>query len=204
MPDIDISNVTLPGQAISVYRATQDAYQSGKVTTLVLRAQPMAAIVPLAMVTKPGALSTEDAEAIIVTAGEWWDHYGTEDPDDIMSVTQRTAICRALTLFREHTGELPSVADHSADVEAYLAEQLNRDDATLAEIAAQATRIATGDVAYEPLDDEDEPEVSICGSCGLVVRASDTGIYEDPDYPASSDEARYCDASPDHRHHPAI
>jgi hypothetical protein len=103
----------------------------------------------------------------------------------------------------ELIAQLPEPADHSENVLAFLNEQLARDDMSLTEIAAGVTRIATGAGAYEPLDDEDEPGVFTCGSCGLVIRASDTGIYEDPDYPASSDEARYCDASSDHQHRPA-
>ena len=48
-----------------------------------------------------------DDEAIIVTAGEYWDHYGSDDQDDILTTIQHAAIRRAITLFREHTGEEP-------------------------------------------------------------------------------------------------
>jgi hypothetical protein len=61
---------------------------------------------PRGMLNQPRPDRITGDEAVIMTAGKWWDHYGTEDPDDIMSVTQRTAICQALALFREHTGEL--------------------------------------------------------------------------------------------------
>ena len=40
-----------------------------------------------------------------------------------------------------------------------------------------------------------------CFYCGLKLNESDTGFWVDPDYPESSDEARYCDESPDHLHH---
>jgi hypothetical protein len=46
------------------------------------------------------------------------------------------------------------------------------------------------------------PPSPACASCGIDVSESDTGFWEDPDYPASSDNARYCDESPDHLHHP--
>jgi hypothetical protein len=45
-------------------------------------------------------------------------------------------------------------------------------------------------------------EAETCGSCELPVVRQDTGIHEDLDYPAGSGEARYCNASPDHLHHP--
>lgn len=40
-----------------------------------------------------------------------------------------------------------------------------------------------------------------CKFCGLSVIKQDTGFWEDPDYPFSSDEARYCDSSHDFLHH---
>jgi hypothetical protein len=47
--------------------------------------------------------------------------------------------------------------DRTAAVEQFLDEQLDRDDMTLAEIAAEAVAIATGASTYEPVEDEDDP-----------------------------------------------
>jgi hypothetical protein len=44
-------------------------------------------------------------------------------------------------------------------VRQFLDEQLDRDDMTLAEIAAEAVAIATGASTYEPVEDEDEAEL---------------------------------------------
>lgn len=40
-----------------------------------------------------------------------------------------------------------------------------------------------------------------CEHCGLPVRERG-GLWEDPDYDAGSDEARYCDEAPEHQHQP--
>jgi hypothetical protein len=45
-----------------------------------------------------------------------------------------------------------------------------------------------------------EPEDE-CEYCHLPVDEQDNGFWEDPDYPVSSSEARYCDSAPDHLHH---
>lgn len=37
-----------------------------------------------------------------------------------------------------------------------------------------------------------------CNHCVIKLNESDTGIFEDGDYPPGSDDARYCDSSPDH------
>jgi hypothetical protein len=129
-----------------------------QVTILTYAGHEVAAVVPW-----PAPEHDPDDEAIIVTAGEYWDHYGSEDGDDILNTLQHAAIHRAVTLFREHTGEEPP-RDLTADVKAFLAEQLNRDDASLAEIAAQVVRIATGAATYEPLDDDDDDDPELTGS----------------------------------------
>ena len=46
------------------------------------------------------------------------------------------------------------------------------------------------------------PEVR-CQYCVLVIKKTDTGIWEDPDYPLSDTDARrYCDEPSDHLHKP--
>jgi hypothetical protein len=47
--DIDVTNVTLPGQAIGVYQAAMAAYGRQEITTLVVRDQPVALVVPTGM-----------------------------------------------------------------------------------------------------------------------------------------------------------
>jgi len=53
--------------------------------------------------------------------------------------------------------------DHAANVEAYLAEQLDRDDASLAEIAVEATKIATGAETYVPVEDDEDDDPELTG-----------------------------------------
>lgn len=40
-----------------------------------------------------------------------------------------------------------------------------------------------------------------CMYCGFPVDETDTGFWEDPTFPPSSDVARYCEESSDHLHH---
>jgi hypothetical protein len=61
--DIDISKVTLPGQAIGIFRAAIVARDHGEVTALVIRDLPVAEIVPVnrsvytALLDSPGRKS---------------------------------------------------------------------------------------------------------------------------------------------------
>lgn len=61
--DIDVSSVTLPGQAISIFTAALAARDRGEVTTLVVRDQPVAVIAPVdrsvytALMDSPGSKS---------------------------------------------------------------------------------------------------------------------------------------------------
>jgi len=80
----------------------------------------------------------------------------------------------------------PAPAETAEAVRAFLDQELQRDDMTLAEIAAEAVKIATGAATFEPdEDDEDEPRRvpasqlgAGCPQCGTDLWGYDTTSAE--------------------------
>jgi hypothetical protein len=101
-----------------------------------------------------------------------------------------------------YTFEVPEGSSRTMD---YPAAELWTLDYQEAQAYAQEKGYQLIENQYEWQDSnllEDCTPVRDCQYCGLPVKERDGGIWEDPDYEPRTEEARYCDEAPHHRHAP--